>query len=726
MGKYRTAIRTSLPEKTILFYIQRYFSDAQYNIRPKELDSLELDIFIPSLKIAIEYDGNAWHKNPNKDCKKDTLCFKNGIHLIRVREFGLPIYQTNAVLIQAKRADKKMHFLKPIIQSIFDMINSLCNLEIKPDIEIDDDYSSILELVEKIEYEGSLAYREPEIAKEWDCVKNKSLKPEDVAASAGRSVWWICEKGHSYRAPVYSRKKCGCPICANKKVLKGYNDLATLKPDLVKEWDYSKNNILPNSITIGTSRRVWWICEHGHSWKTSVANRTNKDNLNKCPFCSGKKPIKGETDLETLAPEIAKQWNYEKNGDLNPSDFMVSSKAKVWWICEKGHEWEAYIYQRHKSGCPICSNKKVLKGYNDLETINPVLSKEWNFTKNGDLKPSDIVCGSNKKVWWKCSICGYEWESTPSNRHYSHHGCPACTHQVVRRKVEGASQYDSIGRPMYNDLETVRPDLALQWDYERNGDLKPSDVNVGADRKVWWVCEKGHHYEATVYQRATKDVGKGTNCPICANKKVLKGYNDLATLNPIVAAEWDYERNGDLKPSDFVVSSGKRVWWKCSTCGYEWEASIVNRSSKHNQTKCPVCTHQKVVPGINDLATQYPQLLEEWDYSKNTLNPHEISGGTNKKAWWICKECGNSWETSIPVRTKMNGGCPKCSAIRRGKLRSINARKPILQYSLDGGFIKEWPSSIEASQALNCSATNIRECANKKRKSANGFMWRYK
>ena len=717
---------TSLPEKTLLYYIQKYFNGVQYNVRLEELNFLELDIFIPSYKIAIEYDGNVWHTDPTRDVKKDRLCFKSGIRLIRIREFGLVQYETSAILIQAKRTDVRLHYLNPVFIELFKTLNELTGLDIIPSINIDDDYSSILELVDKINYEQSLAVKEPEIAKEWDYTKNKSLKPEDVASASGKRVWWICEKGHSYRAAIYQRKKCGCPYCANKKILKGYNDLATLEPDIASEWDYEKNfPLTPDQVPVGRSSKVWWKCKKGHGWQAQISNRTNKDNRNKCPYCSGLLPWKGETDLETVFPHIAKQWDYEKNGDKKPSDYLPSSGKPAWWICEKGHEWEAVISSRQHTGCPYCSNKRVLKGYNDLESNAPELLKDWDCTKNIVL-PSEIVCGYNKKVWWKCSVCGYEWEASPNMRFYRHTGCPACTHQVIRRKVNGAIQYDSIGRPMYNDLESVRPDIAKQWDYERNGDLKPSDVNAGSERKVWWICEKGHHYEASVYQRATKNAGGGTNCPYCSNKKVLKGYNDLETLNPEVASEWNFEKNGDLKPSDFVISSGRRVWWKCKTCGYEWEASIANRSSKHNQTKCPLCTHQVLVPGINDLATVYPKLLEEWDYEKNTLNPHEISGGTNKKAWWICKECGYSWETSIPVRTKMNGGCPKCSAKRRGKLRSIHAKKPIVQFTLDNKFVKEWPSAIEASAELGMSATNIRECANDKRNTAGGYKWKYK
>lgn len=180
---------TSLPEKTLLFYIQKYFDGVEYNIRLEELNFLELDIYIPSFKIAVEYDGNVWHTDPTRDAKKDNLCHKNGIQLIRVREYGLEEYETTAILIQAKRTDVRLHYLNPVLDELFLTLNKLTNLNICPEINIDDDYSSILELVDKINYEQSLAVKEPEIAKEWDYSKNKSLRPEDVASASGKRVW---------------------------------------------------------------------------------------------------------------------------------------------------------------------------------------------------------------------------------------------------------------------------------------------------------------------------------------------------------------------------------------------------------------------------------------------------------------------------------------------------------------------------------------------------------
>ena len=121
-----------------------------------------------------------------------------------------------------------------------------------------------------------------------------------------------------------------------------------------------------------------------------------------------------------------KEWNYKKNLDVNPEKLIFGSKKKVWWICSKGHEWENVIANRtiHNQNCPFCSNQKILKGYNDLETLNPQLAEEWNYSKNIKL-PSEVGIGSAKKVWWICSQCNYEWEMAINYR-IKGGKCPNC------------------------------------------------------------------------------------------------------------------------------------------------------------------------------------------------------------------------------------------------------------------------------------------------------------
>ena len=121
-------------------------------------------------------------------------------------------------------------------------------------------------------------------------------------------------------------------------------------------------------------------------------------------------------------PSLAKEWNYEKNNDLTPTDVLPNSGKKVWWKCQKGHEWQAKIYHRNR-----VSGRVAVKGKNDLQTVNPSLSKEWNYEKNNELTPADVLPNSEMIVWWKCQK-GHEWQAYIYNRNKGT-GCPQCARE---------------------------------------------------------------------------------------------------------------------------------------------------------------------------------------------------------------------------------------------------------------------------------------------------------
>jgi len=194
---------------------------------------------------------------------------------------------------------------------------------------------------------------------------------------------------------------------------------------LMTEWDYEKNtSISPEQLTLSCHKKVWWKCIEGHEWQASVAHRNIGT---KCPYCRGKYTIKGENDLQTVNLDLAKEWNFEKNGRLMPSDVLPNSNKKVWWKCKNGHEWQAVVGNRNKgTGCPYCYGRFAITGENDLQTVNPDLAKEWNFEKNGRLIPSDVLPNSNKKVWWICCN-GHEWQAQVATRSQGNN-CPyICT-----------------------------------------------------------------------------------------------------------------------------------------------------------------------------------------------------------------------------------------------------------------------------------------------------------
>ena len=155
-----------------------------------------------------------------------------------------------------------------------------------------------------------------------------------------------------------------------------------------------------------------------------------------CPYCSGKVALPGETDLQSLYPALAAQWDREKNPG-RPEETLPGAHEKVWWKCDKGHSWQAAPFSRTKekgSGCPYCTGKKVLAGFNDLATLRPKLAKEWYQPLNENLTPEGVTLGSNKKVWWRCNE-RHVWQAAVYSRTRSRAaGCPICTGRTKEPK----------------------------------------------------------------------------------------------------------------------------------------------------------------------------------------------------------------------------------------------------------------------------------------------------
>ena len=282
---------------------------------------------------------------------------------------------------------------------------------------------------------------------QWHPTRNDNLTPAQVQAGSRKPIWWICAQGHAWCAPVYSIKAgTACPYCAGKRPIPGQTDLATTHPHLVPRWS-GKNDLSPQEVTAGSHKKVLWVCDKGHEWE-AVVSLLALDNSG-CPYCTGKRAIPGETDLETVRPEILEQWDYEKN-TVRPSALLPSSHDKVWWNCEKGHSWQATVFSRTRenaAGCPYCTGRLVLPGFNDLATLKPKIAEEWYQTLNGDLRPEHVSPGSNKKAWWICRD-GHVWLAAIYSRTRRRgSGCPVCAGTVKRTEPAASRKIRPAVRP---------------------------------------------------------------------------------------------------------------------------------------------------------------------------------------------------------------------------------------------------------------------------------------
>ena len=494
---------------------------------------------------------------------------------------------------------------------------------------------------------NDMATTHPQLAAEWHPTKNNPLTPDAVIAGTNRRFWWQCELGHDWYALSSHRAKLGgpgCTVCSNRTVLAGFNDLATTHPHLAAEWHETLNDgVRPDQVVAGTDHLVWWRCREGHDYRTPCSSRSGPSETG-CPVCSGRQRLAGVNDLATTHPHLAAQWHPTRNGDLTPGHTSYGKATSVWWRCQEGHDWRQTITGRTRhvsSDCPGCTKSRiVVPGVNDLATIHPDLARQLHPTRNGDFDPTTVLAGTDTRLWWQCER-GHEWEAACSSRSGpGKRGCPFCTNLKV---LAG-----------YNDLATTHPALASQWHPSRNDELQPSNIVAGTNIKVWWQCLRGHNWQATVNSRS----GRGLGCPYCSGKLTLPGFNDLGTTHPQVAQDWHPVRNGNLRPDDLSAGSKRRIWWQCST-GHEWIAVCHSRTG-HNASGCPYCSNKKVIRGYNDLATTHPLLLAEWHPSRNLpLAPHEVVAGTPQKIWWQCA-LGHEWQAISGNRARLGVACPDC------------------------------------------------------------------
>lgn len=662
-----------------------------------------------------------------------------------------------------------------------------------------------------------------DLLEQWHPTKNGELTPINVSYGSKERVWWLMpyddiKTGRHYifewEARVSNRAILGrgCPYLSNTKLLAGFNDFETWcndnkRQDLLEEWNYEKNEVKPSEIiSSGAGKKYWWKGKCGHEWdsviSSRIADRLGKNRIVKpsgCPYCSNppQKVLYGFNDLETYCKNnklenILEEWDYERNQNKTPREFTHGSGSKVFWKCNKNHVWETAINSRTsgaRTGCPICSRgqtsfpeqavayyvskiydieqrikikgieadiyipqkkiaieydgkyfhekdnakkreekknkvfkeanirlirikecddkncvegdvirfvlsysyinddfkwailklfeliapdqaekievdlekeEKSIKNYymntlkeNSVLVKYPNLIAEWDYEKNGGLKPEYFSAHNHYKAWWKCKQ-GHSWKASISTRGVYNYGCPYCAGQKVTKGE--------------NDLQTWcennNSSILKEWDYELNA-IKPNEIPKTYKEKIWWKCEKNNHsWSATVYNRLN-----GTGCPKCntgnnvaRNKKTLEEWcieNNSNLLN-----EWNYEKNSELSPKMVTYGSHKKVWWKCNN-GHEWEAVLKSRLYNHG---CPYCsgTNKKAVAGVNDLETWCKEnsreyILEEWDYEKNgEHNPAMFTMGSHKRIAWKCSK-GHTWEAPIKERTKNKGNmCPIC------------------------------------------------------------------
>jgi hypothetical protein len=439
---------------------------------------------------------------------------------------------------------------------------------------------------QKVSITNSLSQLYPEISRIWHPTKNGETTPSDIVAGSGKKHWWKCPNGpdHEWENGPNTLIRSfnvsslhGCPYCYGKKV-SVTNRLDLKYPEIAEQWHPTLNGeLLPEQVVAYSGKKVWWKCPNGpdHEWCVPVSARTSVGKRG-CPFCANQR-VCSTNSLRARFPELCSEWHPSLNGDLTPNDVLAYTGKRVWWKCDKGpdHEWKQTPSVRLSmdTGCPYCANLAV-SVTNSLSVLFPELAKQWHPSLNGKLLPDQVVSGSGKRVWWKCSVeDDHEWRTSIHKRTNERQGCPCCAYPI--RKIVPS-----------NSLASTHPEVLGQWDYERNK-KSPTEVAGGSSDKAYWICSEGHSYSQIIANKIVNNHG----CSYCAGQKVLPdGSNSLAAIYPELIVEWDDELNSPITPWDVRPASHKKIHWECSDseCGFRWKTTLSSRTGRQ-KTGCPSC-----------------------------------------------------------------------------------------------------------------------------------------
>lgn len=537
------------------------------------------------------------------------------------------------------------------------------------------------------------------LLKEWTGidVDGNTVDVNQVYKGSNKRMQWKClDCGETWDVRIHDRTgyMTGCRHCREAErsertrsatTNSGNNDLLTWCNNhgeygayLKREWtgyNPEGKHFPIDEVAKGSSKPFIWRCSRcGEEWPTTPSSRTGK-NKRGCPACNKRSTSYPEQflyhSLKCVFPDAISRGKYqgveydimlpgintfiEYGSTFTHSDKEESDAAKAQLCAENGIRFisvfddskgkmEHYVrdneicftldYRRRDASLkPVVfsmlsildvtdtvdlnfeeiSELAFLRSHNiiaykdSVEYIFPDLSKEWHPTANGVKIPSLFTPYSPEPVSWLCHNCGHgedgKWIVALSNRSFQKSGCPVCGYNWSDGEIHPSSSPITI--PGKTDFPSQYPELFKEWHSQRNAHLNPYSLRGNSHERVCWECNQCHYGKDGEWStQLTQRVGQQTGCPGC-------GYNCF---------DGTYHR-----------TSGTSI----------------------------------AVPGVSDVVSKYPKLIEEWHSELNKdLNPSQLKPSSKKPIYWRCTKCGHGtdgkWKVSVGSRVQDKTGCPVC------------------------------------------------------------------
>ncbi|NVJ45531.1 MAG: hypothetical protein HWE07_00335 [Cytophagia bacterium] len=400
---------------------------------------------------------------------------------------------------------------------------------------------------------------------------------------------------------------------------------------------------------------------------------------------------------------LMSEWNHEANWQLELKKLSRGSNKYASWICSKCHyRWSSKISNRATlgRGCPLCANKVVVEGKNDLNTTHPELAVEWHPEKNDDLKPTHVRYGSGKKVWWLCPQ-GHEYKASLLHR-ANGTCCPKCHSGRQTSFAEQATYYyvkklypDAISRFTAKFLGRMELDIfipSINYAIEYDGEAWHKKSAMKREQEKYQRCRK-NGIKLFRLREKMPELGRYNADYLFTSEKLYEARN----LEKVLA--------NVLIRLDFLNLSLGR--------------SPVDINIERDRFEIQ---QYRTIYKSDTLAEKFPRVAREWHPRKNKkLTPEMYLPGSDHKVWWLCPTCQNEYQSSIGHRTR-GTGCPKCAVekVTQVKRKAVNMLDP-----MTGETIDTFISISDAARKMGINSSNISMVCKGQRPKAGGYIWRY-
>ena len=390
----------------------------------------------------------------------------------------------------------------------------------------------------------------PDLMLDWVPELNPDIDPATITAGRHRKIMWRCHKcGRVWAAQVNNRTHgTGCTCDANERktqslrnhLVETEGSLATNRPEIAAQWHPTLNDSLtPNDVTEQSMFKAWWIDQDGAVWQSAVAVRCRKPGGTRR---SNSLAVRGVNDLKTLRPDLAAEWNYDRN-DIDIDSVVPGAKKKVWWICEKGHEWQASVTSRNQGrGCPICNQERNTSF--PEQAIYYYVKKVFPDTENRYYPEPRLEID----VFIPSAKIGIEYDG--SFYHRTNRKKKTDEKKNERLKELGITLIRVVEQGGYAPESTDHIIECPRINSEAKIDV--------ALKELFPLLEKLSGKHITVEIDSDRDRTKIYEQYVQSEKR-----NSIAAVAPDALNEWHPTKNGKIKPEYVQAMSNKRFWLKC-------------------------------------------------------------------------------------------------------------------------------------------------------------------